>query len=125
MKTIILFTFLFIVLFIFSGCAVMGELIVAMILPPPYPPPPPDEDVQIIIIDQPSTSPREYKHRDTHTGRGSLYQSSSPTENRDTNKETRDSGVQRSGHMDSNPAPVKNNDTHIGTRNSGAQRGRH
>jgi hypothetical protein len=125
MKTIILFAFLFIALFIFSGCAVMGELIVAMILPPPYPPPPPDEDVQIIIIDQPSTPPREDKHRDTHTGRSSLYQSSSPTENRENNRETRDSGAQRSRHADSNPTPERNNDNNTRTHSSGDQRGRH
>jgi hypothetical protein len=122
MKTIIIFTFLFIALFSFSGCAVMGEVFVALILPPP--PPPPDYNPEIIIIDQPSTPPSPYKRRETHTGRGTLDFNPAPTRNDENNKSIRDSGLQRGGHVDSNHAPARNDENNNGTRDSGVQRGR-
>jgi hypothetical protein len=125
MKALIIFTILFIALFSFSGCAVMGALVITLIESPPPLPPPPDDDLQIIIIDHPtSTPPDSYKRRETRTGRGSLNSNPAPSRNNESNKETRDSGIQRSRQTDSSPAPVRNNEDNTGTRTSGMQRGK-
>jgi hypothetical protein len=123
MKTLIIFAFLFIALFSFSGCAVMGEIVIAMILPAPPPPLPPENDLQIIIIDQPTpTLSGSYTRREIQTGRGSLHSGSSPASNDEENKGSRDSGIQRNRHTDSNPAPARTYDGTKETREPGARR---
>jgi hypothetical protein len=122
MKTIIIFAFFFIALFSFSGCAVMGEIIVAMILPTPPPPLPPESDLQIIIDQPASTSSSSYTRREIHTGRGYLNSYPVPERNNEKNKGTRDSGIQRNGQTDSNPAPARTHDGAKETREPGARR---